>query len=88
MSSNCNLFSRFSQCFPAEENTFLIDDAGVCHTYADLEKKSSDIAYNLVEKGLRPGDRVTLIAQKSLNALWIYLGCLRAGAVFHPINPD
>ena len=88
MSSNCNLFSRFSQCFPEEENTFLIDDEGVCHTYADLEKKSSDIAYNLVEKGLRPGDRVTLIAQKSLNALWIYLGCLRAGAVFHPINPD
>ena len=88
MSSNYNLFFRFSQCFPAKENVFLTDDAGVRYSYADLEQKSSDIAYNLVEKGLRAGDRVTLIAQKSLNALWIYLGCIRAGAVFHPINPD
>ena len=88
MSSNANLFSRFLERFPGKNSTFLVDDTGVRYTYDDLDKKTSSVAYNLLDEGLMPGDRVTLIAEKSLNALWIYLGCLRAGGVFHPINPD
>jgi malonyl-CoA/methylmalonyl-CoA synthetase len=88
VSSNANLFSRFLECFPRKANTFLVDGTGVGYTYDDLDKKTSDVAYNLLDKGLIAGDRVTLIAEKSLNVLWIYLGCLRAGGVFHPINPD
>ena len=31
-------------------------------------------------------DRVTVQVAKSPQALWLYLGCLRGGFVFHPLN--
>ena len=34
----------------------------------------------------KPGDRVAVQVEKSLEALLLYLACLRAGAVFLPLN--
>jgi malonyl-CoA/methylmalonyl-CoA synthetase len=36
--------------------------------------------------GVRAGDRVLVQVEKSAEALLLYLGCLRAGAVFIPLN--
>ena len=44
------------------------------------------MANYLIELGLEPGDRVTVQAEKSPEFLWLFLGCLRAGLVFHPLN--
>ncbi len=60
---------------------------GDCYTGADLEQWSARAANTLVELGLEPGDRVAVVADKSLELLWLYLGCLRAGCVYHPLNP-
>ena len=37
--------------------------------------------------GLKSGDRLSLIAEKSLEFLTIYLACLRSGIIFNPLNP-
>lgn len=61
------------------------DDAIV--TYADVEARSAGYAHALVGCGVMPGDRVAVQAPKSIDMLLLYLGCLRAGAVFLPLNP-
>ncbi|MEV9241998.1 AMP-binding protein, partial [Klebsiella pneumoniae] len=36
--------------------------------------------------GVRPGDRVAVQVEKSPDAILLYLACVRAGAIFLPLN--
>ena len=40
----------------------------------------------LVDLGVEPGDRVAVQVEKSIEAIMLYLGTIRAGAVFLPLN--
>ena len=53
---------------------------------ATLHEISGRAANALTELGVRAGDRVAMQAEKSPAALALYLACLRAGAVFLPLN--
>jgi malonyl-CoA/methylmalonyl-CoA synthetase len=55
-------------------------------TYAELDDAASSVAGQLIAQGLRPGDRVALQAEKSIEGVMLYLGVLKAGAVFLPLN--
>ncbi len=55
-------------------------------SFADLRHDSARQAAALRAAGVRPGDRVLVQAEKSPEFLLLYLGCLRAGAVFVPLN--
>jgi len=59
---------------------------GSAVSYAELEAGAAQIAGHLVASGVAPGDRVGLQAEKSVEAVMIYLGVLKAGAVFLPLN--
>src|SRR6516225_5726688 len=48
---------------------------------------SARFASALVACGVMPGDRVAAQVEKSVEALLLYLGTVRAGAVFLPLNP-
>jgi malonyl-CoA/methylmalonyl-CoA synthetase len=54
--------------------------------YGDLEALSGRIARALVAAGCARGDRVAAQVEKSWEAVALYLGCLRAGLVFLPLN--
>ena len=69
-----------------ESRTFLESPAGVSLTYADMAALSARYASALAELGVMPGDRVAAQVEKSPEALMLYLGTLRAGAVFLPLN--
>ena len=62
--------------------------AGRSYSYMEALDETSRIARCLTDLGLRPGDRVTVQVRKSPDAVWLYLACLRAGLVFHPLNTD
>ena len=47
---------------------------------------SSQVANFLTGLGVCPGDRVSVQVEKSPWSLCLYLACLRAGFVFHPLN--
>jgi malonyl-CoA/methylmalonyl-CoA synthetase len=49
--------------------------------------RSGQLANCLAANGVRPGDRVAVQVEKSANALLLYMACLRAGAVYLPLNP-
>ena len=55
-------------------------------TYGDMERRSGRYADALVRLGVGPGDRVAVQVEKSVEVIFLYLGCVRAGAVFLPLN--
>ncbi|MBT4159735.1 MAG: AMP-binding protein [Gammaproteobacteria bacterium] len=84
---NENLYHRFSQSFPEDGRTpVLIDAEGVIADYHSLDTASARYANLLTGMGALKGDRVTVQVEKSVDALFLYLGCIRAGLVFHPLN--
>lgn len=56
------------------------------HTYADVHAWSGRFAAALAAQGVVAGDRVAVQVDKSAQAFMLYLGCLRLGAVFLPLN--
>jgi len=56
------------------------------YTYSDVEAVSARFALALRSLGVHPGDRVAVQVEKSIEALMLYLGSIRAGAVFLPLN--
>jgi len=59
---------------------------GRTFTYQDVLDVSARFANLLVERGVKPGDRVAVQVPKSIEAVMLYLGAVRAGAVFLPLN--
>ncbi len=86
--SNANLYAclagRFTKNPGKRRFATLLD--GRHYTYADLEKASARFANVLVSLGVQPGDRVAIQVEKSIEALMLYLGTLRVGGVFLPLN--
>ena len=62
-------------------------EGGSTLTYADADRESGRLAQLMVAHGVATGDRVALQVQKSPTAIWVYLACLRVGAVLLPMNP-
>lgn len=68
------------------EATFIETADGRVWTYAEVLAVSGRIAGALELIGVRPGDRVAVQVEKSPESLMLYLACLRAGAVYLPLN--
>jgi malonyl-CoA/methylmalonyl-CoA synthetase len=82
-----NLYDVLAAGFPADRSkpAFILSD-GSQVSYAELEAGAAQIAGHLVASGVAPGDRVGLQAEKLVEAVMIYLGVLKAGAAFLPLN--
>jgi malonyl-CoA/methylmalonyl-CoA synthetase len=65
---------------------FLRTPAGRQLSYEALREKSASLASALQWRGVACGDRVAAVVEKSLEAVLLYVACLRMGAVFVPIN--
>lgn len=82
-----NLFAAFQSRFPADRSKpFIIVPGGPTLSYADLEARSAQFARVLAANGVKPGDRVAVQVDKSPQAIFVYLACLRVGAVLLPLN--
>jgi malonyl-CoA/methylmalonyl-CoA synthetase len=81
-----NLYSLLAGRFPADAPCLILP-GGTRYSYADLDRESARYANLLAGAGLKKGDRVAAQVEKSPEALFLYLGCVRAGFVFLPMNP-
>lgn len=87
MTDNANLYAHFQQHFPDDLATQLLFTAdGRSVSYAEASEASARIANSLLQLGAVPGDRITVQVEKSTENLFLYLACLRAGLVYHPLN--
>jgi 3-(methylthio)propionyl---CoA ligase len=55
--------------------------------YAELLKRSSQVANALIALGVKPGDRVATLAWNGYRHLELYYGISGMGAVCHTVNP-
>jgi malonyl-CoA/methylmalonyl-CoA synthetase len=81
-----HLFDLIKARMPAPTAPFAFLDDGRTYSYADMVAVSARFANALVALGVKPGDRVAVQVEKSIEALMLYLGTVRAGAIFLPLN--
>jgi malonyl-CoA/methylmalonyl-CoA synthetase len=84
---NGNLYALFAGRFARCQDDPAIETAtGRRYRFAELEAHAERYASLLAGLGLVPGDRVAVQVEKSPQALFLYLACLRAGLVYLPLN--
>lgn len=84
---NENLYSLLSAHFPDDRTRSLIETAdGATYSYGDLITLSGRYGRLLSDLGVQKGDRVAVQVEKSPEAIFLYLGCLRIGAIYLPLN--
>ncbi len=81
-----HLFDVLTAFIPDRGKTFLETPDGRRLTYRDMLARSAQYAGALQKLGVKPGDRVAVQVEKTPDALMLYLGAIRAGAVFLPLN--
>ena len=71
----------------APDAVFIETAEGRQWTYGDMIALSGRLAAALHRLGVGAGDRVAVQVEKSPESLMLYLACVRAGAVYLPLNP-
>jgi malonyl-CoA/methylmalonyl-CoA synthetase len=80
------MFDAIRTAIASTKAPFIETPEGRVWTYGDMLDVSGRIAGVLAGLGVEPGDRVAVQVEKSVEALMVYLACLRAGAVYLPLN--
>jgi len=81
-----NLFTRLRALITDDTRPFIRLPDGTVIRYAGLLARSAQYANVLLNLGVQPGDRVAVQAGRSAELIMVYLACLRAGAVYLPLN--
>ncbi|MET4261067.1 malonyl-CoA/methylmalonyl-CoA synthetase [Bradyrhizobium sp. S3.12.5] len=84
--ANANLFSRLFDGLDNPQRLAIETQDGAHISYGDLIARAGQIANVLVARGVKPGDRVAVQVEKSVANIVLYLGTVRAGAVYLPLN--
>lgn len=84
---NQSLYALIESRFPADPSRILIEtDGGAAYSWRDLDALTARYARLMSELGLAKGDRVAVQTDKSPQAMFLYLACLRGGFIFLPMN--
>ena len=87
MTDDHNLYAAFAERFAtAGDAPAFVTLDGRTTSFTELGHAVARMANALVASGVTPGDRVTAQVEKSLPNAVLYLACLKAGAVFNPLN--
>jgi malonyl-CoA/methylmalonyl-CoA synthetase len=84
--ANANLFSRLFDGLDDPNRLAIETHDGKRISYGDLIARAGQIANVLVARGVKPGDRVAVQVEKSVENLVLYLATVRAGGVYLPLN--
>src|SRR5262249_20074361 len=57
-------------------------------TYSELNQRANQLAHYLAAEGVRPGSRVAICMERSLEMIIAVLGILKAGAAYVPLDPE
>ena len=83
---NANLFSRLFDGLDDPGRLAIETVDGQRISYGELISRAGQMANVLVDRGVKPGDRVAAQTEKSVPGLVLYLAAVRAGAVYLPLN--
>jgi long-chain acyl-CoA synthetase len=81
------IYAAFEAIAAKRETHPAIVYIGTKFSYAKIRKLAESFSAALIDKGIKPGDRVILYAPNSVQWVVSWLGVQRAGAVCVPITP-
>jgi malonyl-CoA/methylmalonyl-CoA synthetase len=81
-----HLFDLLRARLPTHDRRFIETGDARVVSYGALLARSARVANALARLGVAPGDRVAVQVEKSPAVIDLYLGCVRCGAVFLPLN--
>src|SRR4051812_945734 len=84
--ANANLFSRLFGDLDDPSRLAIETVDGQRISYGDLIARAGQVANVLVDRGVKPGDRVAAQTEKSVPGLVLYLAGVRGGGVSLPLN--
>jgi len=84
---NKNLYTYFEQKFLRYSNrSFLVSDHRTLR-YDEIHNETGRYVLMFTEMQINKGDRIVVQVEKSIEAVLLYLACLRYGAIYIPLNP-
>ena len=82
-----NVYAALASRFAGHaKRRFVESFDGRTFSYADLDRITGQIATLLAKHGVRKGDRVAGVLDKSPEGLMLYLAAARAGAIYMPVS--
>ncbi len=73
-------------CDRVPEDHVAVITEDVTYTFRELDDRSNQAARYLMQQGVKPGDRVGLLFDKSINSHVTLLAVLKAGAAYVPLD--
>ena len=87
MADNTNMYLEIARTVRTDPLRVAIETQdGTTFSYGDVDAQAARYANCLLDSGLHRGDRVAVQVEKSVQSLFLYLACLRAGLVYLPLN--
>jgi malonyl-CoA/methylmalonyl-CoA synthetase len=84
---NANFFAAVAAANRERSDKICLEtDEGRVYRFTEVFREAGRYARLLTDLGLKRGDRVAVQVDKSPAAFFLYLGCLRAGLVYLPLN--
>jgi malonyl-CoA/methylmalonyl-CoA synthetase len=80
------LYGAIEAAIPDRQKALIELSDGARISYGEVFDLAGKLAGHLIRRGVVPGDRVAVQVEKSWQNLALYLACLRAAAVYLPLN--
>ncbi len=77
------VLARAVRDFP---NRIFLDFSGAFHTYAEVDRRSTQLANGLIALGVKTGDRVGSLLDTSFDTVCLWFAINKAGAISVPVN--
>jgi malonyl-CoA/methylmalonyl-CoA synthetase len=81
-----NLLHLFDLSFIGRRDSTALEFEGATCTFGHLDARSNRLAQLLLQRGLKPGDRLCVYLANCLEMIDLYLACVKLGVIFVPIN--
>jgi amino acid adenylation domain-containing protein len=69
-----------------EDTAVIFEDTHV--TYGELNRRANGVARDLIAAGVKPGDNVGVLVDRSPRMIAALLGTMKAGATYVPLDPE
>ncbi|MFF7297270.1 amino acid adenylation domain-containing protein [Streptomyces sp. NPDC008265] len=81
-----SLHHLFERAADAHGDRPAVTDADGTLTYAELDRRANRLAHTLIARGVRPGDRVGLLLERTASVPAAILAVLKTGAAYVPVD--
>ncbi len=81
-----NLVHLFDLSFQGRRDEIALEFRGDSFTFGEIDERSNRMAALFRHRGLETGDRLCVYLSNCLELIDIYLGCVKLGVIFVPIN--